>query len=213
MIQREPGFSASEERAKRRQAQNDAYRRRHPDRAAEQRALRKHQAGLDDRFGHKLEGTLETLDKASGVKQGSLARMFQNGHISIDQLAWSEEIRTIALSIQREVGLCVISAETRVDNGSGFFKREEQSLGRVRSEMAYTAWRVSLEKPQPVLAMIVEDRHCRPVAETFRMRDVTLRKMLTESLDSWPAHYRDACDRVSEEDLKAARANLEKKCA
>lgn len=208
MIQREPGFSASEQLAKRRQAQNDAFRRRHPDRAAQQRALRKHQAGLNERFGHKREGTLETLDKASGVKQGSLARMFQNGHISIDQLAWSQEIRAIAQSIQREVGLCVISAETRVDNGSAFFKREEQSLGRVRSEMAYTAWRGSLEKPQPILAMIVEDRALRPVAETFRMRDAKLKKMLTDSLDAWPDYYRDACDRVSEKDLEAARADL-----
>lgn len=202
------GRELERKRARHRNKVRDDYCARHPDRADEERGFRRNQATLKERFGHRRAPTPETLDKVSHVQQGAMARLFQGGHISIDQLAWCQEIRSVSEALQREVGMAVISVETRVDNGSALFLREGQSLGRVRAEMAYSAWRRSLEKPAPVLAMVLEDRMCRPVAMAFRMRDETLRKMVIEALDSWPDFSRDARDRLSEEDLRDAEARL-----
>lgn len=202
------GRELERRRSRHRNKLRDDYAARHPQRAAEERAMKRNQASLEERYGHRRAPTPETLDKASHVQQGAMARLFQNGHLSIDQLAFSQEIRGVAELIQREVGLAVVSVETRVDNGAAQFRREEQSLGRVRAEMAYTAWRRSLARPAPVLAMVVEDRMCRGVARAFRMRDATLRAMVSQALDAWPDFCRDARDRVSEADLRAAEARL-----
>jgi hypothetical protein len=180
---------------------NTDFARRHPAIAREQRALRKHQAQLHERWGHKREGTLETLDKASRVQQGALARLFMGGHISVDQLAWSAEIRTVAERIGRDVAIGTVSLETRVDCGGGGRALFEESLGRVRAEVAYSRWRRALARPGPVLAMIVEDRAVRSVAQAFAMRDATARGLLINALDAWPDHCADARDRVDEEDL------------
>lgn len=186
----------------------DAFAARHPERAAEEALLRAGNAALEDKWGHKREGTPETLEHASRVRQGALARMFQGGHLSIDQLAWGAEIRGIAERIGRDVAIGTFSLETRVDNGgvdAGLF---EESLGRVRAEVAYSGWRAALTKPGPVLAMIVEDRGVRPVAVHFGMRDATARALLIDALNAWPDYCLDARDRVSEEDLLAAQARL-----
>ncbi|MEM6493680.1 MAG: hypothetical protein AAF650_04805 [Pseudomonadota bacterium] len=186
----------------------DKWRARHPEAAKAQRAMRKHQSMLKERFGHKREGTLETLDRASRITQGALARMFMGGHLTADQLAWGAEIRAIAERIGRDVSYGTFSLETRVDNSASRSRVESESLGRVRGEVAYSGWRSALARPGPVLAMIVDDRAVRPVAQAFRMRDATLRAMLNDALDAWPDYCRDARDRVSEADLRATEAAL-----
>lgn len=157
---------------------------------------------------HEAHGTPETLLKARHVRQGAMARLFMNGHLSIDQLAWSAEIRSCVERIGRDVAIGTISLETRVDNGYAGFRAGEESLGRVRAEMAYTRWRGQLRRPAPVLAMIVEDRACRAVARAFRMRDAAARTLLIDALDLWPDCCGWARDRVDEDDLVAARRRL-----
>ncbi len=186
----------------------DWWARAHPLRAAEEQALGA-QAALVDRWRrHAAHGTPETLLKAGRVQQGALARLYMGGHLSLDQLAWAQEIRAIAERIGRDVAIGSISLETRVDNGFYGHRIAEESLGRVRAEVAYTRWRAGLRRPQPVLAMIVEDRACRAVARAFRMRDAGARAMLLDALDVWP----DACgwarDRVDAEDLVAVQRRL-----
>lgn len=137
------------------------------------------------------------------MQQGALARLYLGGHLSADQLAWAQEIRVIAERIGRDVAIGTLSLETRVDNGFSGHRLAEESLGRVRAEVAYTRWRAGLVRPQPVLAMIVEDRACRAVARAFRMRDAGARALLLDALDAWPDWCGWARDRVDAEDLVA----------
>lgn len=181
----------------------DWWARAHPARAAEEAELAA-QAALVDRWRkHEAHGTPETLLKAGRVQQGALARLYMNGHLSIDQLAWAQEIRVVAERIGRDVAIGSLSLETRVDNGRDLTRQAFESLGRVRAEVAYTRWRARLARPAPVLAMIVEDRACRAVARAFRMRDVAARRLLIDALDAWPGCYSDAADRVDAADLAA----------
>ncbi|MEM6907190.1 MAG: hypothetical protein AAF494_00805 [Pseudomonadota bacterium] len=195
-------------REQQRHQANKRFAHRHPAVAADERALRKTQAGLHDRYGHRRGGTPETLEKASRVQQGSLARLFMGGHISVDQLAWSAEIRAIAERIGRDVGIGTVSLETRVDCGNSGRARLVESLGRVRAEVAYTHWRAQLEQPRPVLALIVDDVSVRAVGRTYRMRDESARGLLREALDAWPDHCTDARDRITQDDLTEMEAVL-----
>lgn len=186
---------------------DEAFAIRHPVRAAEEAAFRDEQGKLQDRYGHR-RGTPETLARVAGMQQGSLARLFEGGHLSIDQLAWGAEIRMIAERIGRDVAIGTVSLETRVDCGANRGARAIESLGRVRSEVAYSGWRAALTRPAPVLAMIVDDLAVRPVAVHFRMRDAGARDLLIDALDAWPDWCADARDRVDEEDLARMAARL-----
>jgi hypothetical protein len=186
----------------------DLWARRHPDRACDERGF----ANEADRVAawrrHEAHGTAETQLKARRVQQGALARLYMNGHLSADQLAWAQEIRAIAERIGRDVAIGTISLETRVDNGFAGHRMAGESLGRVRAEVAYSRWRAGLGRPQPVLAMIVEDRACRAVARAYRMRDAGARALLLEALDDWPDCCGWARDRVDAEDLVAVERRL-----
>lgn len=186
-------------------ADPDWWARAHPARAAEEAQLARQAAQIDAWRKHDAHGTPETLLKARRVQQGSLARLFMGGHLSIDQLAWAQEIRVVVERIGRDVAIGSISLETRVDNGFCGWRAGEESLGRVRAEMAYTRWRAQILRPAPVLAMIVEDRGVRAVAQAFRMRDVTARTVLVDALDLWPDCCGWARDRVDAEDLAAVQ--------
>lgn len=187
---------------------NDAWARAHPRRAMEEADLAARAAIVDSWRKHEAHGTPETLLNAGFASQGHIARMFQNGHLSIDQLAWAEEIRTVYERIGRDVAIGTISLETRVDNGFAGHRMAEESLGRVRAEMAYSCWRRQLRKPAPVLAMIIDDRSCHAVAAVFRMRNATARRLLIDALDAWPDCFDWARGRVDEADLVAVRRKL-----
>lgn len=184
------------------------WRLKHPDRAREEYAFRQDARAVDSWRKHEAHGTAETLIKAARGSGSPLLRMFSQGHLSIDQLAWAEEIRRVAEYIGRDVAIGTISLETRVDNGFTGHRMAEESLGRVRAEVAYSRWRRQLRVPGPVLAMIVEDRGVRGVGRMFRMRDATARTLLVDALDAWPDCYGWARDRVDEDDLVAAQRRL-----
>jgi hypothetical protein len=114
-----------------------------------------------------------------------MARLCTAGHIDADQLAAAISIRMVHDRIGRDVAIGTMSMETRVDqsrSGDGTFF---EKLGAVRAEVAYTRWRQALDRPAPVLALIVEDHACREVARRHHMRDASLRRMLTMALDLW----------------------------
>ncbi len=192
--------------ARERTDHRDWWQRAHPAAWAEEVALGREAAKIAAWRKHESHGTPETLIKASRVKQGALARLFMAGHISIDQLAWSAEIRAVIERIGRDVTVRSISLETRVDNGFAGNQLEEESLGRVRAEVAYSRWRAGLVQDGAkaaglVLAIIAEDRAVRSAARAFGMRDITARALLTDALDLWPDCYGWARDRVDENDL------------
>lgn len=184
------------------------WRLKHPQRAHEEFQLRQEARAVDSWRKHEAHGTAETLIKAARQSSGTLVRLYSAGHLTIDQLAWAEEIRRVAEYIGRDVAIGTISLETRVDNGFTGHRMAEESLGRVRAEVAYSRWRRQLRAPGPVLAMIIEDRGVRGVGRMFRMRDATARALLVDALDAWPDCYGWARDRVDEDDIVAVQRRL-----
>ena len=200
------------DRARHRLEPHDDFRQRHPERAAEESGFRKDRRARrraeESRDPYRDDGTPETAQKAKAVKQGALARLFALGHLSADELAWSQEIRQVADRIARDVTIGTFSLETRVDqsrSGNGAFF---ESLGAVRGEVAYSAWRSELPEPALVLAMIVEDESWRTAAARFHVGPVRAKKLLLDALGRWPEHSREARERITEADLLAAQAGL-----
>lgn len=203
---------AAREIAKKRDAHqrkvDSDYRNRHPERARQERGFRKDQAQLRKDWGHKRHGTPETHAKASRVRQGSLARMYEAGHLSIDQLAASQSIRWVAERIGADVAIGTVSLETRVDQSRGFERTFFEKLGAVRAEIAYTMWRAQLAQPAPVLAMIVQEVSCSAAAKSWGMRKSRAKAMLIDALDLWDEMIGRACDEVDEATLAAAQAGI-----
>lgn len=196
----------------RREANYKNWKRRHPSLAAEERTLKQENRAARRDFGHKQNGTVETHQKATRVHQGSLLRMYEAGQLTIEQLASSQSIRSVAERIGADVGIGTVSLETRVDQGrphdGGFFER----LGAVRAEVAYGRWRASIARKRggaaPVLAMIVDDISCSEAARLFRMRKETAQARLRDALDLWPDYIGKACDEIDEATMLAAQAGL-----
>lgn len=203
----------------RRRAVNSKWARRHPERAAEERALRLEGRETRDRWKHKRQGTPETHQKASRKRQGALARLYASGAISIDQLGAALEIAAVAERIGSDVSVRTVSLETRIDqsrNGDGAFF---EALGQVRREVAYGRWRAGLPVicadgkgggvPIAVaLDMIVNDVGVTVAARNARIHVRRARKILTDALDAWGEHLWSAVRAVDEATLLAAQAGL-----
>lgn len=171
--------------------------------------MRKHRAELLDAFSHKRNGTPETHARAARVNQGALARLHASGALGDDQLRAAVEIAAIAERIGRDVSVRTASLETRIDSGRHGDEWAE-TLGRVRREVAYTAWRQSLgAQAAPVLDMIVGDAIGYSVAAArYRMHPRRAKALLLAALDAWPAHLRDATRAVGRFDLAWVHARL-----
>ena len=198
--------------ARRRKIHAD-YVRRHPEKARQERGFRKAQANLQKDWGHKVNGTVETHAKARDTKQGALARLFMSGAIDQHQLAWSQEIRSVAERIGADVAIGTASYETRVDQSRAYDGGFHERLGAVRAEVAYGEWRAQLTRfgqggPAAVLAMIVEDVSCAEAARRYRMRPARARAMLIGALDDWGSAIAAACNEVDEAVLAAAQAGI-----
>lgn len=190
-----------------RRAISAKFARQHPQKAAEERELRKQHVRDVADWKHKLHGTPETHAKASRSQEGALARMYRSGSIDIDQLAAAAEIAAIARRITADVTIGTVSLETRVDQsrrGGAFYER----LGQVRREVAYTRWRASLPEPGPVLAMIVEDVGVATAARRWRMRNARARALLVNALDWWGEQVSAAIKEIDDATLAAAHAGL-----
>lgn len=202
-------LSDSEKRlAFRRALHAERYIDRHPACSAEEKELKKYNRQTRKRWSHKTSGTPETFEKASHQRQGSIARLYEAGDITIDELAAAHEIASVAERIGRDVGIRCISLETRVDCGGNRFERAFESLGAVRREIAYGAWRASLSHPGLILSLLVGDMGISVAAKRHHMRNSRAKHLLCRALASWPDHYRNACDEVSSADLAAAQAGL-----
>jgi len=200
--------------AEQRQGAYRAWARRHPERAAEERALEKRNARVADDWSHKHHGTAATHEHATRQRRGALARLHASGAISIEQLGWALEIASVAEAIGMDVSVRTMSLETRVDQSrsgdGGFF----ESLGRVRREVAYTRWREALPRIAgggsiaPILAMVIEDIGVTVAAKRWRMHNRRAKKILLDALDLWPSLLGDARRDIDEATLLAAHAGI-----
>lgn len=198
-------------------AYDASWRRQHPARAAEERAFRKERAERERAHAKrdKLadDATPETRAKAARVHQGSLARLYELGHLTIDQLAASQEIKQVAQRIGADVRIGTFSLETRVDqsrSGGTFF----EALGAVRAEVAYGTWR---QRPGAavLLAMILEDLSLTDAAKLLPsrageagVRKAKARGIVSGLLDAWSRDVGDACRSIDHADLAAMQAGL-----
>jgi hypothetical protein len=182
---------------------------RHPAKAAEEQAFRRERRTIRKDWSHKVNGTPETHFRASQVRQGALARLYESGAIDIEQLSASQEIAAVHRRIGAEVTVRTVSLETRVDASrtadGTFFER----LGAVRAEVAYTRWRAALPGPAaPILDMIAGDLGYSRAARIYCMDQRRAKRLLIQSLDLWQAMARAARDEVDEATLAAAQAAI-----
>lgn len=186
----------------------DSWARRHPARAAAELALAEGNARAARDWGHKQAGTVQTHAHAAATRQGALLRLYQSGAIDIHQLGNAQEIAAIGTRIGAELGVRMVSLETRVDGGRHGSDMFWESLGRVRAEWAYGRWRARLPRPGVVLAIVIDDMGLAAVARRFSMRKTRARAYLIEALDLWPDAIRAARDEIYEADVLAAQAGL-----
>lgn len=144
------------------------------------------------------------------MRQGALARLYLNGRISADQLAWASEIAAAHEAVTRGLGLRTMSLETRIDAsraGEAFW----ESLAAVRREIAYTRWRGAVSRQAragAALAMIVNDCGLAAAARAWGMRQAGALRLLGWALDLWPGCWAEARDAVDAGQLAAAQAAL-----
>ena len=183
---------------------------RHPEKARSERALRKARAVMTEQWGHKAQGTMETHARAARVHQGAIARMYERGKITLDQLGAASELRSVAERIGGDVAIRTCSMETRVDTsrgrGDGTFY---EALAAVRAEVAYGRWRRAMG-PQGaiVLDIVADDQALTVAARKWHMHVRRAQRMLCEALDMWSGLYENARDEISEADLIAAQAGI-----
>lgn len=196
------------EKADLRHIANARYARRHPAKAAQERALRKAQHQLIRDFGHKRHGTPETHAHAARQGQGALHLLYTRGVLDQFELADADLIAAIAAKIGAELGIRTVSLETRVDRSPRADGAFYEALGWVRAEMAYSRWRAWLPEPQPVLAIIVGDCTLAQAAARYGISARRAKRLLLEALWAWPGFHADAVKRVDAGDLVAMHAGL-----
>jgi hypothetical protein len=181
------------------------YRERHPARAAEEAALRRERAELLREGAADYLGTPETRWRVRKAEQGALARLYERGYISLDQLSWSQSILVVHERIGRDVAVASMS---RVDGGRCASATFFEKLGAVRAEVTYTRWRGQARGLGPVLALICGEGSLSEVARLHRMRPATLRRVLGDALDLWGDLNGRVCDEIDEAALLAAQAGI-----
>lgn len=178
---------------------------------AEQKRLAAERADAA-RFEGKA-GTPETLRKAARTQQGALARLYAAGAIDVHQLTAAQEIEAIHARIGADVRVSIASLEARVDGGR-HGRQEEERLGEVRRQVAYTRWRDAVARMPgapiaAVLDMIVGDRVGFSVAATRHgMHHRRAKRLLIEALDLWWTVHGQVRREVDERDLRRAHAAL-----
>lgn len=167
---------------------------------------------LLDRYGHK-RGTPETLARIDAVpdrrRQGALARMAMMGKITTDELSAACEIAQVAEMIERGVGIRSASLEARVDGSGSGRDVLVESLGRIRAEVTYTAWRQHIPLPRAmILDMVIHDKPYVAAARAHGLNYRTARKRLISSLRLWSELREEANRSVTDQVVEMAYARL-----
>jgi hypothetical protein len=185
-----------------------AWAARHPQLAADEKAIRKGRRAAIARWGHKANGTIETHDHASQVRQGALARLYQSGAIDAHQLAYGAQIAAIAERIAGDVMVRTASLETRVDSSrhhDAFF----ESLGAVWNEVAYSRWRAALGAGAAcILDIIVRDVGIGAAARRHRTHARRVRAQLIAALDLWDKIHGEVRREIDPATVAAAHAGI-----
>lgn len=170
------------------------------------------EAELAERYGHK-PGTPETYAALEAIgpsrMQSPIGRMYESGALSDEQYNAADEIATVAEMIERAVSVRGASLEARVDNSGASRDLLIESLGRVRLEMTYSAWRARLPMPRRmVLQMVLTNQPLTSTARAFKVPWRKARVMLIDALDRWSEVKDQIWKAVDEEDVETVYRRL-----
>ena len=152
------------------------------------------------------EGTPETNEAIARVpshrRQSALARMAALGKITADDLAAAHEIAGVVEMIERGAAVCGASMEARVDYAGSGRDALIESLGRIRTEVAYRLWRDRIPMPKAmILDMIVRDSSYVRTAPRYGLHWQTARRRLINALGMWSSCKIDARHAVGNEQV------------
>lgn len=186
----------------------------HPERAASEARLAQAQRRAVRDFGHKVHGTTETHARAARTRQGAIARLYEAGHLSIDQLGAALELAAAAEATATGLSIRTMSMETRVDTSPRIGGQFFEALGAVRREVTFNRWREAMLAGPGVTALAlaravaVDDVALRTAAKCARMRDATARQLLGRALNLWNTIAGDVRKEIEPADLLAAQAGI-----
>ena len=187
---------------------------RHPALAAEEAALATAQRKAERDFGHKVHGTTETHARAARTRQGAIARLYERGHLSIDQLGAALELAAAAAAIATGLSIRTMSLETRVDTSPRAGGQFYEALGAVRREVTFGRWKAAMLAGPGATALalaravVIDDIALRTAATRARMRDATARQQLGRALNLWNAIAGDVREDVDGASVLAAQAGI-----
>ncbi|MCW2406162.1 hypothetical protein M2336_002791 [Sphingobium sp. B1D7B] len=185
-----------------------AWAARHPERAAEERRLRKANIAAQARWAHKRNGTPETHEHASRVRQGALARLYMSGAIDAELLAAGAEIAAASALIMCDVAVRTASLETRIDS-SPHGEVFHEALGRVWMEAAYSQWRADPRVHGPLMLSVVhEDLGIAAAAARHHMAARRARALVVTGLQIWIDMFRQTRREINEEALMRVQAAI-----
>ncbi len=155
---------------------------------------------------HETGQVTKTLRRKSA---SSMARLHDNGQITSDQWAASQEIALVAEMIERSVSVRGASLEARVDGSGSARDVLVERLHLVRMERAYTAWRQHLPMPRRmVIDMVLGDRELYVTARSHNVGWPRARRLLLGALDRWIDIRERIWRDVDERDVLARYARL-----
>ena len=164
---------------------------------------------LTKRWSHKNEGTPETHERASKVRQSPIHRMHALGKITNDQLLAAQEIAGVVEMIERGVSVKSASLEARVDCSNSARDGLIESLGRIRLEVTYRAWRQAIPMPRRmIIDILTSTASYVRIAAKHGLAWRTARRRLVTALDMWLDYRELVRDTIDERDVAARYARL-----
>ncbi len=164
------------------------------------------------RWHHKA-GTPETHQNIEIIpsrrRQHPLERMYQQGTITLEDLAASQQIQSVVETLSRAASIRLGSLEMRVDYSASARDVLVESLARIRLEVTYSLWRKALPQPAGlILQMICSTYSYVAAAKHYSVDFRTARKLLITSLRDWQSIWADTCKTLDREDVNYVYARL-----
>lgn len=171
-----------------------------------------HREAKRSHWSHK-QGTPETMEAIEAVpsrrRQWPIQRMFELGKISPEEKLAAEEIAGIVEMIERAASVGCASLEARVDFSASARDQLVESLGRVRLEVAYRAWRSQIPNPRRmIIDMILTNTPYVRLASSYGMHWRTARKRLVSALRLWGEVRMVTRAQIGREEVEAVYARL-----
>ena len=145
---------------------------------------------LIEAFGGR-QGTPETIAQLTHRQRrsGAVARLYATRAIDADQLAAADKIATTYRAVTADAPMRTASWETRTGGGCGGGDVDIALLGASLGEYALWWWLTTIQQPQAIVAIVVDDLALTTAADRYALSIPRLRKLLGEALNVWWKRY------------------------